>query len=386
VALDGQLVGALGARDRVRAEAHDVIHDLKHLGLKDITVLTGDRPSVAKAVGKKVHVKSVEAELTPEGKAHWIHHRQHEGKTVGMVGDGINDAPALAMADVGIAIGGAGADIAAEAGNVILLGDPLAPLPDAIRLSRQATTIIRQNILLFAFGVNSVAVLLAGLRVLGPVSAAIFHQIGSLLVLLNAMRLLGVRDGQGRSLVLDRLRGTIDPLRPSLILGWALAHRGRLATGAAVLVLIGWIGSGLAIVGPDEVGLLRRFGRFVPPVLGPGLHWRLPAPLETISILPPSLVRSARVGLVESPSSGATPIAWNATHGASRDDSALFFTGDENLVELAGIVEYQDTRRAFSPEPSEWPTPTWRSRAPASRPSGTWWGPRPSKTSSSPTE
>ncbi len=136
VALDGQLVGALGARDRVRSEAHDVIHDLKHLGLKDITILTGDRPSVARAVGKKVHVKSVEAELTPEGKAHWIHHRQHEGKTVGMVGDGINDAPALAMADVGLAIGGAGTDIAVEAGNVILLGDPLAPLPEAIGLAQ----------------------------------------------------------------------------------------------------------------------------------------------------------------------------------------------------------------------------------------------------------
>ncbi|HEY2636281.1 MAG TPA: cation-translocating P-type ATPase, partial [Solirubrobacteraceae bacterium] len=118
VAEVGRVVGAIGARDRVRAEAHDVIHDLKHLGLRDLTILTGDRPAPAKAVAKKVHVKQVEAELTPADKAEWVHRRQHEGRVVAMVGDGVNDAPALATADVGLALGGVGADIAAEAGSV----------------------------------------------------------------------------------------------------------------------------------------------------------------------------------------------------------------------------------------------------------------------------
>ena len=137
VAVDGRVAGAIGARDRVRREAHDVVHDLKHLGLRDLTILTGDRPAPALAVAKKVHIKQVEAELTPAAKAEWVHRRQHEGRVVAMVGDGINDAPALAMADVGLALGGVGADIAAEAGSVILMGEPLAPLPEAIRLARQ---------------------------------------------------------------------------------------------------------------------------------------------------------------------------------------------------------------------------------------------------------
>ena len=90
-----------------------------------------------------------------------------------------------------MAIAGVGSDLAAEAGSVVLLGDPLAALPETIRLTRQTVRVIRQNIVLFAFGFNAVAVLLAGLRVLGPVAAAIVHQAGSLLVLLSAIRILG---------------------------------------------------------------------------------------------------------------------------------------------------------------------------------------------------
>ena len=188
---DGQVLGVIGARDRVRRAAHDVIHDLKHLGLKDLAILTGDRAAPARAVAKKVHIKQVEFELTPAAKAEWIEQRRHDGRVVAMVGDGINDAPALARADVGLAFAGVGGDLAAEAGSVVLLGDPLPALPETIRLARQTVRIIRQNILFFAFGFNAIAVALAGLRVMGPVAAAIVHQIGSLLVLLNAIRLLG---------------------------------------------------------------------------------------------------------------------------------------------------------------------------------------------------
>jgi len=116
------VAGAIGARDRVRPEAHDVVHDLKHLGIKDLTILTGDRPAPARAVAKKVHIKQVEAELTPADKAQWVHRRQHEGRVVAMIGDGINGVPALAMADVELAPGGAGSDSAAEAGSVVLMG------------------------------------------------------------------------------------------------------------------------------------------------------------------------------------------------------------------------------------------------------------------------
>ena len=218
----------------MRRNAHDVIHDLKHLGLKDLTILTGDREAPALAVARKVHIKRVESELTPAGKADWIDGRRSEGRIVAMVGDGINDAPALARADVGLALAGVGGDLAAEAGSVVLMGDPLASLPETIRLARHTVRVIRQNILLFAFGLNSVAIVLAGLRVLGPVAAAVLHQVGSLLVLLSAIRILGF----GRWHTLGIVRAAVPVVaacrrcRPSVVLPvlWSASgddHPGR---------------------------------------------------------------------------------------------------------------------------------------------------------------
>ena len=348
VAVDGDLAGAIGARDKVRREAHDVIHDLKHLGLRDLTILTGDRPAPARAVAKKVHVKQVEAELTPADKAEWVHRRQHEGRVVAMLGDGINDAPALALADVGIALGGVGTDIAAEAGSVILMGEPLEPLPETIRLARQTMRIIRQNILVFAFGLNGLAIVLAAFRVLGPVSAAITHQIGSLLVLLNAIRLLGFErwEQMGPIRTAGRFLDTCRRCRPSDLSIWAWNHRRALLRSATLAALLAYLGSGITVIGPNQVGVLRRWGSYQEPLLGPGLHIRLPVPIETVAKVEPELVRVARIGPAAPSPTVRGPIAWNASHGARRDEAALFFTGDENLVELAGVVEYRYTAAA----------------------------------------
>ncbi len=136
VAVDGAVAGVIGVHDPIRPEAHDVIHDLRHLKIREIAVLTGDREPAARAVAKKVHADTVAAELLPADKARWIEERRAAGRKVAMVGDGINDAPALAQADAGIALGGVGADLAAEAGSLILLGDPLRVLPGLVELAR----------------------------------------------------------------------------------------------------------------------------------------------------------------------------------------------------------------------------------------------------------
>jgi Cu+-exporting ATPase len=318
------------------------VHELKHLGLKDLTMLTGDRAAAARAAAKKVHIKQVEAELTPAAKAEWIERKQHEGCIVAMVGDGINDAPALACADVGLALAGVGGDLAAEAGSVVLLGDPLTALPETIRLARQTVRVIRQNIVLFAFGFNAVAVALAGLRVVGPVAAAIVHQVGSLLVLLNAIRILGFERWHtfGIFRAFDRLATNCRRCRPAAVVDWVWGHRRLLGSGTLALVALGYLGSGINVIGPDQVGVVLRFGRSRPPLLRPGLHVRFPAPVETVILTEPQRTRLARIGLPGSASATVQPVGWSASHGIPRDESALFFTGDENLVELAGVVEF----------------------------------------------
>ncbi len=207
----------------MRPEAASVIEALRKLGIDPIVLLTGDRRAAAVALPRTWVFRRIRAELLPEQKADLIAQLKTRPSSlaprssplaVAMVGDGINDAPALACADVGLAIGGAsGTDIAAEAGDIVMMGDPLQALPLLVRLSRQTVHIIRQNIIWFAFVVNAVGIILTawlwplvtpeGWYEQGPLAAVIYHQLGSLLVLLNSMRLLwfergdAVRRGNG---------------------------------------------------------------------------------------------------------------------------------------------------------------------------------------------
>ncbi len=359
---DGKVIGLIGVRDTVRPEAHDVIHDLKHLGIQTIAILTGDRASAAGLVAKKTHIKTVEAELLPADKALWIETAQAEGRKVAMVGDGINDAPALAAAHVGIALGGIGADLAAEAGDLIILGDPLRVLPDLVMLSRATVRVIRQNIIIFAFGLNAVAMGAAAFGILGPVPAAILHQCGSLLVLLNSMRLLVFGDWREQTPVrqvralgswFGRLDDHID-LERSV---GRIASRRRAITMTLVLVGAGaFLTSGWTSIGPGEVGLVERFGRFR-EVADSGLHLGWPRPFERLTRLKPLETRSLEIGFRTADSGGGSAKGWNSRHdravSAKAEDESLLMTGDGQFVELAATAQYRlsvdpDALRAFA--------------------------------------
>ena len=163
MARDGDFLGGIGARDQLRPEAFEVLAELRKLGIQEIVLLTGDRQAAAQALAGDLGLTAIHAELLPQQKAEWIVKlrrgaRGAKGENqVAMVGDGINDAPALAQADVGLAIG-SGTDIAAEAGDILLMGSSLRSLPLLVRLSRQTVRIIRQNIIWFAFVVNAVGI------------------------------------------------------------------------------------------------------------------------------------------------------------------------------------------------------------------------------------
>jgi Cu+-exporting ATPase len=359
VAIDGRISGVIGLRDAVRAEAHDVIHDLKHLKIGQIALLTGDREPVARRVARKVHIKTVESERLPADKARWIREQQEAGRTVAMVGDGINDAPALAQADAGIALGGIGADLAAEAGDLILMGEPLRKLPELVEISRATVRIIRQNIIGFAFAFNALAVILTSLGILGPVAAAIMHQLGSLLVLLNSMRLLAF--GGWSELppfrLLSALGRRIHRLDESIELEpvwrWGLARRRLILGAGASLGLLAYALSGLTVIGPGEVGLVQRFGASQ-ALLPPGLHLRFPRPIERVRRTEPERVRSVSLGFRRGESLSDEPVRWEAQHGRSFDSGkdseaeadALLLTGDGQFLELSASLQYSlDTSR-----------------------------------------
>ncbi len=364
VARQGRVLGALAARDRLRSEAASVLAELRRLGIGNIALLTGDRAAAARSVAEALGLTEVHAEMLPPEKAEFLAAWQQSGKRVAMVGDGINDAPALARADVGLAIGGTGADIAAEAGDVVFMSDPLRHLPLLLRLSRETVRIIQQNIVIFAFGVNAAGILVtAWLWPLlappswyeqSPVAAVIYHQLGSLAVLLNAIRLLWFeRTASSPSVqrLSSGLRRANDWLEHRLDLDEAahwLSHQWKPVLAGLVLLLMGgWLLSGFTAIQADEIGVVRRFGRPLPEDLVPGLHWCWPRPIDTVTRVQPRRVHTVEIGfrtLSEGKALRRRTGAWSSPHaneGIRRmPEEAVMITGDGNLLELQGTLRY----------------------------------------------
>jgi Cd2+/Zn2+-exporting ATPase/Cu+-exporting ATPase len=188
VAQDGAIAGILGVADVLRPEAKAALEALKGLGITRQILLTGDNERVAAAIAGELGLE-YRAELLPEDKIAAVKELQATGAVVMMVGDGINDAPALAQADIGMAMGVAGTDVAIEAADVALMRDDWSLVPEAIRIGRRSVRTIRQN-LGFTAAYNVVGIALAFLGILPPVWAAAAQSLPDGAIMLNSARLM----------------------------------------------------------------------------------------------------------------------------------------------------------------------------------------------------
>lgn len=188
LATDGELAGYLALADTIREESTAMIDALKALQV-DPVLLTGDHENAAQAIAGQLHIEEVHAQCLPEDKLNWIDSYQKKAEQVCMIGDGINDAPALKKADVGIAMGGVGSDIAVDAADITLVDDEVKELPHLLVLSRRMMFTIKCN-MSFSMGLNFLAIVLAILGILNPVVGALVHNAGSVLVIINSALLL----------------------------------------------------------------------------------------------------------------------------------------------------------------------------------------------------
>ena len=184
IALNGEIIGLIGLSDVIREDSKDMIQDLHDLGTETI-LLTGDNTETANYFASQVGIGKVYGNLLPQEKLAWIEKLKNEGKKVCMIGDGVNDAPALKTADVSVAMGSVGSDVAIEAADIALLGDDIGKIPYLKKLSNSTLFTIKANIII-SMAINAAAIVCSVLGLLNPVTGAIVHNAGSCLVVLNA--------------------------------------------------------------------------------------------------------------------------------------------------------------------------------------------------------
>jgi heavy metal translocating P-type ATPase len=188
VTLDRRLLGIISIADTLREGAKEAIDKIREQGVSEIWMLTGDSALAADRIGKQLGIR-YEANLLPEEKVMSVKEWKRKGRVVAMIGDGVNDAPALAAADIGIAMGAVGTDVAIETADITLMTDELEKIPTVIQLSQKALRVIKEN-LIFALVFNAVLVILSAQGWVTMILGAVMHQASSLLVILSSMRLL----------------------------------------------------------------------------------------------------------------------------------------------------------------------------------------------------
>ena len=193
VARDGKCIGWVGLQDQTRKEARESLAELKASGVRRIAMISGDRQPVATRVAREIGCEEVAGECLPQNKVEFVRGIKSKGYRVAVVGDGVNDAPALAAGDIGIAMGAAGSEVAIHSATIALMSNDLRRLPFLVKLSRSTRAVINQN---FLFGVCFIigGITLAALGYLHPIAAAALHTAGSLIVIFNSARL--VRKGE----------------------------------------------------------------------------------------------------------------------------------------------------------------------------------------------
>ena len=193
VAQNGQCVGWVGMQDQTRPEAKEALAELKAAGVRRISMVSGDRQPVATRVAAEIGCEEAKGDCLPQDKVAFVRAAKAKGYKVAVIGDGVNDAPALAAGDIGIAMGAAGSEVSIHSATIALMNNDLRRLPFLVKLSRSTRAVINQN---FLFGVVFIIVglTLASFAVIGPIFAALLHNVGSLIVIFNSARL--VRKGE----------------------------------------------------------------------------------------------------------------------------------------------------------------------------------------------
>jgi Cu+-exporting ATPase len=364
VAEGERLVGAILFRDRVREGVTEALSALREIGYRSQYILTGDRQRTAEVIAREVGIEHVEAALLPAQKVERIQALIRSGSHPAMIGDGLNDAPSLATADVGIAVAGA-SDITAEAADVVYMPHSLEKLPEIFILSRRAVRTAWQNIVLFAGILNATAVVCAATGVIGPVGAAVTHQLSSFFVMMNSLRLLRVpSNGEARrgfipswlrsriplAEIESRARSVFAELEFGALLDsflsrlprWQSLQRPILYSAFGLYAL-----SGVYTLTPSEVGVIERFGKKQLPYREPGIHYKLPWPIEQLTRIQANRVRVVEIGFRSSPGSSApepTAYEWNVQHRTGRfqkvPEESLMLTGDQNMIEMTATIHY----------------------------------------------
>jgi len=333
LAVGDEVVAAVGAGDTIRPSAQSAIDDLRRLGIGHVVMLTGDQQAAAQTVAQRLSIPEFHCGLLPAEKAQWIEQLRKTLAPVAMVGDGINDAPSLVASDVGVALADIGSDVTIESAGLVLVGDDLRKLAEAVACGQRVLRTIRQNVVAFAILFNLASVAAASSGWISPVTAAVVHQISSLAVVLNSLRLL-VDFCAWRRRLADSWRGIE-------------RRRWRIAAIGAAAAAIAYLAGGVHIIGVGELGLVQQFGRRVLPLEEPGLHYRLPYPLARHYVIRPGETHRVEIGFRSTPGESPEPAVyeWNVQHRGGRyspvPEESYVWTGDENLVDVNLVVHYR---------------------------------------------